>query len=62
METPYPFANYYGPVKTPYGDLLPSYKPLRPVNRFYGPLQELFRPLRTTLYSMADISKQVSEG
>ena len=25
-ETPYPSINYYGPIKTPYGDPLPSYK------------------------------------
>ena len=33
METPYPFANHYGPA-----------------NYFYRPLQDLFHPLRTTLY------------
>jgi hypothetical protein len=68
METPSPFINYYGPVNRFYGPLqdltetpYPSAKHYGPVNRLYGPLQDLPYPLRTTLYSMADISKQISD-
>jgi len=61
-ETSYPSINYYGPVKTPYGYPYPSTNRHGPINRFYGPLQDLFHPLRTILYSIADISKQVNKG
>jgi len=54
--TPYPPTNHYGPI-----------------NRFYRPLQDLLHPLQatatyyslyrhTTLYNMADITKQISKG
>jgi hypothetical protein len=33
-----------------------------PINYFYGLLQDLPHLLRITLYSMADISKQIDEG
>jgi hypothetical protein len=63
-ETPYLSMNYYGPVKTPYGDPLPFCEPLR---TYYPPLWTTIRPLlpamyHTTLYSMADISKQINKS
>jgi hypothetical protein len=33
-----------------------------PINYLYGLLQDLPHPLHTTLYSMADLRKQVNEG
>ena len=64
-------------TETPYGDLYPSVNRYGPVNHLYGPLRrpltllrtttDLSRPLPpathyTTLYSMADLRKQVDEG
>ena len=57
METSYPSINYYRPAKTPYKDLLPSYKFLWTTIKPF--LLATHHPI---LYSMADISKQVSKG
>ena len=62
METSYPSIDHYGPIKTPYGHPYPPMNRYGPINQFYTPLQDLSRPLRTILYSIADISKQVNKG
>ena len=62
METPYPSITHYGPIKTSYGDLLPSCELLRTRQPLLRTPQDLYHPLRTTLYNMADISKQVNKG
>ena len=67
METFYPFTNRYRPVNHPYGllqDLLPFYELLQILTAFTDHHYKTFptRYVLHYLYSMADISKQVSEG
>jgi hypothetical protein len=52
METSYPFMDYYGPIKTPYGYPYPPMNYYGPANRLYGPLQDLSYLLRTILYNI----------
>ena len=67
MEHPYPSINRYGPVNYLYGPLRGPPTPLQtttdPPTAFTDPIRPLPPATHyTILYSIADISKQVSKG